>query len=133
MLKNEIEQLKAKTYYLYKEKTLYRKKRYFLMDKLRIECIGGDNMGEEKQLVFIKPDEVPRLFRGSAGRDWEKLYDKIPKGEVLVMDVEIYGSAPNIRTQVKIYNKTHKNAELKVTQRTDKETEKVTVYVQRVK
>ena len=124
--------LKAKTYYFYKQKTLYGKKRYFLVDKLRIECIGGESMSEEKELVFIKPDEVPRLLRGSAGRDWEELFERIPKGEVAVLD-ETYGSAPNIRLQVKIYNETYKDAELKVTQRTNKKTEKVTVYVQRVK
>jgi len=101
------------------------------VDKLRIECIGGDGMSEEKELVFIKPNEVPRLLRGSVGRDWEELFDKIPKGQVLVMN-ESYGSAPNIRGQVKIYNKT-KGDVLKVTQRTDKKTEIVTVYVERVK
>ena len=124
--------MKAKTYHFYKQKTLYGKKRYFLVDKLRIECIGGESMSEEKELVFIKPDEVPRLLRGSAGRDWEELFERIPKGEVAVLD-ETYGSAPNIRSQVKIYNETYKDAELKVTQRTNKKTEKVTVYVQRVK
>lgn len=124
--------LKAKTYYSYEQKTLYGKKRYFLVDKLRIECVGGESMSEEKELVFIKPDEVPRLLRGSAGRDWEELFERIPKGEVAVLD-DTYGSAPNIRTQVKIYNKTHKDTELKVTQRTNKKTEKITVYVQRVK
>ena len=123
--------MKAKTYYSYEQKTLYGKKRYFLVDKLRIECVGGESMSEEKELVFIKPDEVPRLLRGSAGRDWEELFERIPKGEVAVLD-DIYGSAPNIRTQVKIYNKTHKDTELKVTQRTNKKTEKITVYVQRV-
>lgn len=124
--------MKAKTYYSYEQKTLYGKKRYFLVDKLRIECVGGESMSEEKELVFIKPDEVPRLLRGSAGRDWEELFERIPKGEVAVLD-DTYGSAPNIRTQVKIYNKTHKDTELKVTQRTNKKTEKITVYVQRVK
>lgn len=101
------------------------------MDKLRIECKGGDSMSEEKELVFVNPKDVPRLLRGSARRDWEELFNKIPKDKVLVMD-ESYGSAPNIRGQVKIYNKT-KGDVLEVTQRTDKKTEKVTVYVQRVK
>lgn len=103
------------------------------MDKLRIECLGGENMSEEKELVFIKPEDVPRLLRGSKGRDWIELFNKIPKDEVLVMDTETYGSAPNIRAQVKNYNETQKNTELNVTQRTDMKTEKVTVYVTRVK
>jgi len=102
------------------------------VDKLRIECEGGDSMSEEKELVFIKPEDVPRLLRGSAGRNWEELFEQIPKGEVLVMD-ETYGSAPNIRGQVKLYNKDKKAEVLTVTQRTDKKTEKVTVYVERVK
>lgn len=124
--------LKSKSYHFYKQKCLYRNRGYFLVGKLRIECIGGDSMSEEKELVFIEPDEVPRLLRGSKGRNWEALFNRIPKDKVLTMDTENYGSAPNIRMQVKIYNKTHKDA-LEVTQRTDKETEKVTVYVHRVK
>lgn len=124
--------LKSKTYYFVKEKHLYGKKRYFLVDKLRVECVGGDSMSEKKELVFINPDEVPKLLRGSGGRKWKELFDKIPKNKVLAMD-ESYGSAPNIRTQVKAYNKEQEDHELKVTQRTNKETDKVTVYVQRVK
>lgn len=125
--------LKAKTYHTYAEKHLYSKKRYFLVDKLRIECVGGDSMSEEKELVFIKPKDVPRLLRGSAGRDWDSLFKQIPRGEVLVLN-ESYGSAPNIRAQVKIYNGIHKNEELKVTQRTPvKIGAKPVVYIERVK
>lgn len=125
--------LKAKIYHIYAEKSLYGRKRYFLRDKIRIECIGGDSMKEKEELVFIEPKDVPRLFRGSKGRNWESLFDRIPKGQVLVLDTETYGSAPNIRSQVKIYNETQKDAELNVTQRTDMKTDKVIVYVQRVK
>lgn len=103
------------------------------MNKLRIECVGGESMSEEKELVFIKPEDVPRLLRGSVGRDWIKLFDQIPKGEVAVLNTETYGSAPNIRGQVKLYNQDKKDEVLKVTQRTNKETEGITVYVQRVK
>lgn len=128
--------MKAKTYYFYKEKYLYRKKRYFLIDKLRIECIGGDNMSEEKELVFIKPEDVPKVLRfthGRIGRDWNAIFSKIPKGKVLVMDTETYGSAPHIRNKAKEYSERTENIELESTQRTNKDTENVTIYVQRVK
>ena len=90
-------------------------------------------MSEEKELVFIKPEDIPRLLRGSTGRNWSALFDQIPKGQVLVMNVKNYGSAPNIRNQVKLYNKDKKDEVLRVTQRTDKKTEEITVYVERVK
>jgi len=124
--------LKAKTYHFYKQKTLYRRNTYFLVNKIRIECIGGDSMSEENELVFLEPEDVPRLMRGAIGRNWNKLFDKIPEGKVLIMDTETYGSAPNIRVQVKNYNGDAKEKVLKVSQRTDKKTEKVTVYVTRL-
>jgi len=126
--------LKAKTYHAYYEKHLYGRMRYFLLYKLRIECIGGENMTEENELVFLEPKDVPRLFRGNQGRKWSELFDKIPKGRVLEMKTgkDYYGSAPNIRVQVKLYNKTAKKEVLKATQRTNQETEEVTVYVERV-
>jgi len=124
--------LKAKTYHFYKQKTLYRRNHYFLVDKIRIECIGGDSMSEENELVFLEPEDIPRLMRGATGRNWKKLFDKIPEGKMLLMDTETYGSAANIRGQVKNYNGDAKEKVLKVTQRTDKETEKVTVYVTRL-
>lgn len=102
------------------------------MDKIRIECIGGDSMSEEKELVFLEPEDIPRLMRGTMGRNWNKLFDKIPEGKVLALDIETYGSAPNIRNQVNNYNRDAKEKVLKTTQRTDKETEKVTVYVMRL-
>jgi len=102
------------------------------VDKIRIECIGGDNMTEENELVFLEPEDIPRLLRVTTGRDWSGLFDKIPEKKVLFMDTETYGSAPNIRIQVKHYNENAKKKVLKVTQRTDKETEKATVYVMRL-
>ena len=126
--------LKAKNYSVCYPKTLYGKKRYFLLYKLRIECIGGESMKEENELVFLNPEDVPRLIRGGQGRDWEALFDKIPKGRVLEMKTgkDNYGSAPNIRSQVKFYNKDAKKEVLTSTQRTASETDEVTVYVQRV-
>lgn len=124
--------LKSKTYHFYKEKSLYRGKQYFLVNKLRIECIGGESMTEENKLVFLEPEDIPRLLRGSQGRNWVELFDKIPEGKVLAMNVEDYGSSPNIRTQAKLYNKDKNKKVLKATQRTDKKTEEITVYVQRI-
>jgi len=126
--------LKAKTYHAYYPKRLYKRNTYFLLYKLRIECIGGESMKEESELVFIKPDEVPRLIRGGQGRDWKALFDRIPKGEVLPMNTgkDGYGSAPNIRAQVNLYNKDAKKEVLTSTQRTKKKTGEVTVYVERV-
>lgn len=102
------------------------------MDKIRIECIGGDSMSEENELVFLEPEDIPRLMRGALGRNWDKLFDKIPENKVLAMDTETYGSAPNIRMKAKQYNEDAKKEVLKMTQRTDKETKKVVVYVMRL-
>lgn len=88
-------------------------------------------MTEEKELVFIEPKDIPK-FRGVAGKKWAKIFDKIPKGKVLGMTTEIYGHTPNIRAQVKVYNKA-KGDVLTATQRTNSETKEVTIYVQRVK
>lgn len=123
--------LKAKTYFIYEEKHLYNNKRYFLKDKIKIECIGGDSMNEEKEIVFLNPDEIPQLTR-NAGRNWSDLFDQIPNGKVLAMTEKKYGSAPNIRAQVAKYNKVKKNGKLKANGRTDKKTETVTIYVQRL-
>lgn len=131
MLKN-IQLLKAKTYHVYEQKLLYRRNIFILHSKLKIECLGGESMTEENKLVFIEPEDVPRLIRGATGKKWLETFDKIPKGKVLAMTTEDYGSAPNIRGQVKGYNKIKGNV-LTATQRTNKETEEVTVYVQRVK
>ena len=91
-------------------------------------------MKEENELVFLDPEDVPRLIRGGQGRDWKALFDKIPKDKVLEMKTgkDNYGSAPNIRSQVKFYNKDAKKEVLTSTQRTASETDEVTVYVQRV-
>lgn len=115
---------------VFKGKDLYGSRRYFLQKRIKIKCAGGENMTEEKELTFLEPEEIPRLMRGQNGRNWKELFDQIPIGKVLAMDTEVYGSAPNIRAQVKLYN--GKTKTLKVTQRTDKETEKTVVYVQRI-
>lgn len=106
--------------------------RFFIVDKLRVKCVGGDGMNEDKQLVFLEPSDIPRLLRGKSSRNWTELFDKIPKGKVLAMDNETYGSAPNIRAQVKTYNVEKKDKVLTVTQRTNTETEEVLVYVTRI-
>lgn len=124
--------IKSKTYHIYKQKRINNTKKYCLQDKIKIECIGGDSMTEEKELVFLNPEDIPRLTKGASKRNWTELFDKIPVGKMLLMDSETYGSPANIRTQVKAYNE-EKKATLKVTQRTDKKTETVNVYVINVK
>lgn len=125
-----MQELKSKTYAIFEGKHLYNRTRYFLVDKLKITCIGGDSLSEEEELVFIEPKKIPKTFRGKLGRNWNKLFDKIPKNRTLVMSEDIYGSSANIRGQVKSYNEVNDNV-LEVTQRTDKETEETTVYVTR--
>lgn len=117
------------TYHIYKRKCLYGSNRYYLQSKITIKCEGGESMEKTEKLVFLSPEDVPRLTRGKQGRNWKELFDKIPKGKVLAMNTEIYGSAPNIRVQVNLYNKDAKEKVLTVTQRT--ENENVIVYVQR--
>ena len=131
MLKN-IQLLKAKTYHFYKRKLLYRRNIFILHSKLRIECLGGESMTEENKLVFIEPEDVPKLLRGATSKKWSEIFDKIPKNKVLAMTKEDYGSAPNIRGQVNKYNEINGDV-LTATQRTNAETNEVTVYVQRVK
>jgi hypothetical protein len=93
-------------------------------------------MTEKNELVFIEPSQVPNLFKGAKGRDWNKIFNQIPVGKVLPMTEKDYGSAGNIRAMVKQYNENKENKKngkvLKAMGRTDKETNKVTVYVQRV-
>lgn len=89
-------------------------------------------MTEQEELVFLEPSEIPKSNRGGVGRDWSGLFDQIPKGKVLVMTEDKYGSSANIRAQVSNYNKTAKKKVLNATQRTDAKTEKTTVYVTRV-
>lgn len=104
------------------------------MDKIKIECKGGESMTEENELVFLEPKDIPRLLRGGVGRNWKELFDKIPKGKVLLMKTgkDHYGSDANIRGQVKNYNEDAGKEVLKMTQRTNPETEELTVYVQRI-
>ena len=124
--------LKSKTYHIYKQKSLKATNRYVLITKLKVSCVGGESMNEEKELVFLDFGEIPALNRGAIGRKWTELFDRIPKGKVLPMTKEGYGSAPNVRAQVMKYNKAKNAKVLKAYGRTDKETKKTTVYVQRV-
>lgn len=103
------------------------------MDILRIECVGGESMSEEKKLVFLNPEDVPILSRGRSGKNWSVYFDQIPVGKVLEMTEDEYGSPATIRDNVNKYNKTKKDKVLKASGRTDKKTSKITIYVQRLK
>lgn len=124
--------LSQKSYTFVYSKPFYNRNIYFIKEKKTIKCLGGENMQEEKEIVFLSPEDIPRLSKGNTGRKWSEIFDKIPLNKVMQMTTEEYGSAPNIRTQVGLYNKEAKKKVLTVTQRTDKETEKVIVYVMRV-
>lgn len=115
-----------------KENFYIRQRDISLSIKIRIECIGGENMTEKNELVFLEPSEIPRLTKGSFGRDWFTLFDKIPKDKVLEMKKEDFGSPENIRSQVVKYNEAKGKKVLKFTQRTNKETEEKTAYVMRL-
>lgn len=121
--------MSSRTYHFFIPKSLYGNIRYIKTESLMIKCIGGENMEKkEDKLVFLdSPKFIPKT-KGAVGRDWTELFNKIPEGKVLVLDSETYGSSPNIRKQVKDYNKDNNNA-LKVTQRTVEE--KIIVYITR--
>ena len=117
--------MKTTTLRNYRGKFINNKVIYFYIGKVIVKSKGGENMTEEK-LIFIEPEEIPKT-KGNIGRKWSELFNKIPINKTLEMDTEIYGSSPNIRTQVKNYNKDGNN--LEVTQRTINE--KTVVYVTR--
>lgn len=115
----------SKTYTFVERKGLNK---FVIIDRFTIRCLGGVNNKMSDELIFLdSPKEIPKS-KGKTGRAWEELFDKIPNEKVLVLDEETYGSAPNIRSQVKDYNE--KNGEvLTVTQRTVND--KTTVYITR--
>ena len=119
----------SKTYFFVIEKTLYNKKRYFIQSKLKIKCVGGENMPEEKpKLVFIKTSTIPKANKGKTGRDWVELFAQIPKGQSLIIPEE-YGTGATIRCAVKNINAELDAEVYAVTQRTVKD--ETTVYVTR--
>lgn len=123
--------LSEKNYTFVYAKPFYNKTLFFIKKKETVKCLGGENMEKGKELVFLEPSAIPKL-KGNLGRKWNEIFDKIPEGKVLPMSVKEYGSAPNIRAQVKNYNTEKGKTVLTATQRTD-EKENVTVWVTRVK
>ena len=122
--------MSSKTYVFVEEKPLYNRVRYFVKDKIKIICIGGENMPEEKpKLVFVKTATIPKMSKGKTGRNWKELFAQIPEGESLVVP-EDYGTGATIKSAVKNINEELKKQVYAVTQRTIGE--KVTVYVTRV-
>ena len=122
--------MSSKEYVFVEEKPLYRRKRYFVKDRIKITCIGGENMPEEKpKLIFVKTDTIPKMSKGKTGRDWVELFSQIPEGKSLVVP-ENYGTGATVRTAVKNINAEFEAKVYAVTQRTVGE--KVTVYVTRI-
>jgi len=122
--------MSCREYILVEEKTLYGKKRYFVKDRIKIKCIGGENMpNETPKLVFVKTKTIPKALKGKTGRDWKALFDQIPEDESLVVP-ESYGTGATVRSAVKNINEEAKKTLFSVTQRTVED--KTTVYVTRM-
>lgn len=121
--------MSSKTYFFVIEKTLYNKKRYYIQDKLKITCMGGENMTkEEPKLVFVKTSTIPKMSKGKTGRNWKELLARIPEGESMVVTKE-FASGATLRVAVKNINTELKRKAYSVTQRTVDE--KTKVYVTR--
>ena len=122
--------MSSKEYVFVKEKRLYNRKRYFIEDKLKITCLGGEKMSKEKpQLVFVETDKIPKTMKGRTGRNWKELFTQIPEKKSLVIPKDM-GTGATIRSAVKEVNKELGKAVYSATQRTVDE--KTTVYVTRL-
>lgn len=123
--------MSSKTYVMVETKPLYGIDRYFIKSKHTIKCLGGENMNEEKsELVFIDNAKVPKALKGKTGRDWNALFEQIPKGKTLIVP-ESYGTGATVRDAVKNVNKALGKAVYKAFQRTTAN-DKVIIYVQRL-
>ena len=121
--------MSSKEYVLIEEKPLYNKMRYLVKDRIKIKCIGGENMPKETpKLVFVKTSTIPKALKGKTGRDWKAIFTQIPEGESLIVPEE-YGKSATIRCAVKNLNMELDAEVYAVTQRTVEE--KTTVYVSR--
>lgn len=124
--------MSSKTYYIYQGKSLYNNMRYFLKKKITIKCVGGENMPEEKpKMVFLEPEDIPSMNRGKKGKDWENIFNQIPKGKAWKVPSE-FASGATIRDNVKKINAVLKTKEYTVSQRTGKD-EQTELYVIRAK
>ena len=122
--------MSSKEYVFVKEKTLYNRKRYLIRDRLKITCLGGENMTKEKpQLVFVETTKIPKTMKGRTRRNWTELFAQIPEKKSLIVTKDI-GTGATIRTAVKATNKELGKVVYRATQRTVDE--KTTVYVTRV-
>ena len=122
--------MSSKEYVFIKEKHLYNRKRYFVEDKLKITCLGGEKMSKEKpQLVFVDTAKIPKTMKGRTGRDWKVVFAQIPEKKSLIITKDM-GTGATIRSAVKEVNRELGKAVYSATQRTvDKKT---TVYVTRL-
>lgn len=122
--------MSSKEYVFVEEKHLYSRNRYLVKDRLKITCLGGENMDNEKpQLVFVETTEIPRTTKGRTGRDWKALFARIPEKKSLIITKNI-GTGAIIRSAVKDVNRQLGKAVYSATQRTVDE--KTTVYVTRL-
>ena len=113
-----------------KEKRLYSRKQYFIEDRLKITCLGGEKMSKEKpQLVFVDTDKIPKTMKGRTGKDWKAIFAQIPEKKSLIITKDM-GTGATARSAVKEVNKELGKAVYSATQRTVDE--KTTVYVTRL-
>lgn len=124
----ETKELKSKTYHIIKQKSLNKFK---VINRIRIECIGGESMSEKKELIFLSPSDIPILNRRRSGRDWGAIFDEIPVGKLLDM-TEGYGSIASVRDAVSKYNTVKNDKVLKAIGRKD-DKGKQNIFVQRLK
>lgn len=119
--------------YVHVVETFKRNKpHYHIVKRIVIKCVGGENLSKEKpQLVFVDQTEIPSLVRGRKSKNWKKLVNQIPEGKAVVVP-EDYGSSATARENIKKINKKLGKETFKVTQRTNKNTDKITVYIVRL-
>lgn len=124
--------MSSKTYVIIKRKFKYSSV-ICNIERLKIKCIGGENMPEEKeQLVFVDINDIPKTLKGKQGRNWKELFESIPKGKGARIP-ESYGTGATIRQAVKKVNTALGKQVFKATQRTEKVNDKdvAVVYVYR--
>jgi len=119
--------MSSKEYVFVKEKHLYKRKQWYVTDRLKITCLGGEKMDKKKpQLVFVETEKIPKTMKGRTGRNWKELFAQIPEKKSLIITKEM-GTGATIRSAVKKINKELGKAVYSTTQRTVDE--KTTIYV----
>ena len=104
------------------------------VEKIKITCLGGENMSEEKpKLIFVDTVNIPKSNKGNRGQNWELIFNEIPVGKSAIIPKSL-GTGATVRMAITVINtKLGKNV-YNVTQRTSgkgKEA-KTTIYVSKL-